>query len=126
MMQRQSSQENTTTKSDAVRIAILDTGVDGSHPGIYPHWKQVRNIRSWVGNKVQTVYGDGDMSEKQIRKVRQDESGHGTHTTGLVLKVAPNADIFIARIANSDKKLTEENENSIAEVTKSISAISSK
>jgi hypothetical protein len=32
----------------------------------------------------------------------EDNHGHGTHTAALLLKVAANADIFVARIAKTD------------------------
>jgi subtilisin family serine protease len=123
VIQRQSSQESTTTISDAVRIAILDTGVDGNHPDIYSHWKQIKKVRSWVGEMAKTIYGDGEMSQKVIRRIHQDENGHGTHTTALVLKIAPTADIFIARIAKKDEKLVKENEQWITEVMETMAAL---
>lgn len=35
--------------------------------------------------------------------VPSDLVGHGTHVAGLLLKVAPNADIYVAKVSDKDE-----------------------
>jgi hypothetical protein len=83
----------------AVRIAILDTGLNGSDPVISSHWKQIKRIRCWVGAEPVDVYGPQNTSRSVLRGITHDEYGHGTHTAALLVKVAPGAEIFVARIS---------------------------
>jgi hypothetical protein len=74
-----------------IRIAILDTGLDMNHPYIKAREDRIKDIRSWVN----------DLDGKQEWKTG-DASGHGTHVASLLLDVAPDCDIYIARIAEID------------------------
>lgn len=80
-----------------VRIAILDTGIDISSPyfdnspnvpeGLEqqqsgPRRHRVMEAKSFVGGAV------GD----------RDSVGHGTHCAALLLELAQNADIYVARV----------------------------
>jgi len=72
-----------------VKIAILDTGLNKHHPKVDELLKQpkrelrikTKECKSWV---------DGPWDE--------DSDGHGTACAMIAHKVAPNADIYIARI----------------------------
>jgi subtilisin family serine protease len=65
------------------KIAILDSGIDWSHPCFQEAIDERRVItKSFVEGL------SGDM----------DSDGHGTHTAHLALKVAPNSKLFIARV----------------------------
>jgi len=66
-----------------VRIAILDTGFDRKDLAILANVERIKGMRSWV---------DGGKADEDI-------IGHGTHTIALLLKMAPEADIFVARVA---------------------------
>jgi hypothetical protein len=39
----------------------------------------------------------------------RDQHGHGTHGTSVLMRTAPNAKIYIARVANDEGNLIEEN-----------------
>ncbi len=69
----------------AVRIAILSTGYDVSDPMIRGALRsgRIKDSQSWVGESA-------DMS---------DSNGHGTHTMRLLLRVAPAAEISMAKIS---------------------------
>lgn len=81
-----------------VRIAIIDTGVDPSHPALAS-----RIVGGWdfLGNdpdptdQPDGVDNDGDG--------RADEAyGHGTHVAGIVNLAAPDAELLIARVLDSE------------------------
>ena len=73
-----------------VKIAVLDTGVDPKHSDMDS--ERIQSVRSWV---------NGKNGEEEDRRA-SDESGHGTHTTGILLDLAPDADIYVAQIATKE------------------------
>lgn len=95
--------------TEPVRIAILDSGLDPENPFIFEDQQQanpqVKEARSFV-------HGLG------IHDIR-DEIGHGTHALGLLLKVAPNAEIYVARVARQET-LDPKTYNDIAKVRSSL------
>lgn len=74
-----------------IKIAILDTGVDKD---LWHRWSKDKRTKDRVSYR-SFVSGDNSAEPK-------DELDHGTHTAGLLLKVAPNARVSIARIASGD------------------------
>ncbi|KAA8894158.1 hypothetical protein FN846DRAFT_975629 [Sphaerosporella brunnea] len=73
------------TPPSPVRVAILDTGVDAFHP----------------------ILRDKIVAQKSFLPQAHDfvdSVGHGTHLAGLVLKVAPQADILVGRVFTRTKK----------------------
>jgi subtilisin family serine protease len=71
-----------------VRIAILDSGYDPDHPLLLSELPRIKDKQSFV-------------HQTQSDECR-DEIGHGTHALGLLLKVAPYAEIYIAKIAHRE------------------------
>jgi len=78
--------------AEPVRIAILDSGLDPENPFLIED-QQLANPR--IKEARSFVHGTGP------HEVR-DEIGHGTHALGLLLKVAPCAEIYVARIARRE------------------------
>lgn len=77
---------------EPVRIAILDSGLDPKNPFLIEDQQQttpqIKEARSFVhGTQPHEI---------------QDEIGHGTHALGLLLKVAPCAEIYVARVARRE------------------------
>ncbi|KAH8898070.1 subtilisin-like protein [Thozetella sp. PMI_491] len=70
-----------TVEMEEIRIAILDTGVDMSHP--------LLKSRIVVKDCWDFVEDSADIC---------DEVGHGTHTTSLLARTAPRARIFCGRV----------------------------
>lgn len=68
-----------------VKIAILDTGIDLTDHFISNNRRRIR-AKSFLPN-------DNSV---------EDVHGHGTHAAALLLRIAKNADIFIARITKTD------------------------
>ncbi|KAJ5738481.1 hypothetical protein N7493_001636 [Penicillium malachiteum] len=96
-----------------VRIAILDTGIDSNHedfhkarPRRFTNDLQSEAADEEVPQKFR-IKGrrnfcfDGaiDVKEKMIQEQdTNDCDGHGTQVAGIILRVAPNAELYIARI----------------------------
>ncbi|KAH7417511.1 peptidase S8/S53 domain-containing protein, partial [Cadophora sp. MPI-SDFR-AT-0126] len=70
-----------------IKIAILDTGVDLNHPDMDARDHQIKGKYNWTSER--------------FRKMVHDNNGHGTHTAGLLLDYAPDAELYIAKIAET-------------------------
>ncbi|PHH80893.1 hypothetical protein CDD80_5813 [Ophiocordyceps camponoti-rufipedis] len=66
-----------------VKIAVLDSGVDQQHYLI--DTGQIKNKRNWTSPRP---------------KETQDRNGHGTFTAGLIIEYAPDAELYVAKIAD--------------------------
>lgn len=73
------------SKRRRLRVAILDTGYDAEAVffGIQARRQRLKGWMDYV-----------DDSEHPV-----DSNGHGTHTVSVLMKVAPLADVYVARIA---------------------------
>lgn len=85
------------TKGRPIRVAILDTGYDPEA------------VFFSVSGRRQRLKGWRDFVASS--DVPIDETGHGTHTVALVMKAAPFADIFVARVAKEKGSLRNATEN---------------
>lgn len=70
-----------------VRIALLDTGIDVSHPSIIGAMNCGR-----IYPQMESFVEDDSIT---------DECGHGTHIAALLSKLAPHAEIYIAKVAKN-------------------------
>lgn len=69
-----------------VKIAILDSGLDLNHPEFLDRQsKRIKRIRA-----VEDFVEKGGTG--------QDTCGHGTHCLGLLRQIAPEADIYVAKV----------------------------
>ncbi|KAI0906589.1 peptidase S8/S53 domain-containing protein [Ustulina deusta] len=71
-------------KEKRIRIAVLDTGYDPD--AVFFNKDRKRRLRSWRN------YIEEDQPHAN------GEDGHGTHVVSVLMKVAPAADIFVARV----------------------------
>ncbi|KPM41849.1 hypothetical protein AK830_g4744 [Neonectria ditissima] len=87
------------TPSRRVRICVIDTGIDLMHPGVRGGMagQRLKELKSWKN-------GPTDMT---------DNYGHGTHVADIIFRTAPEAEIYVAKIADA-KYLPEEDELLIA------------
>ncbi|KAK8071439.1 subtilisin-like protein [Apiospora hydei] len=76
-----------------VRVAVLDSGYDEDSTFFQTplRSRQVKGWKDFAGESADPV----------------DENGHGTHTVALVMKLAPTADIYVARIARDREYINE-------------------
>ena len=65
------------------KVAVIDSGIDWDHP----HFEDANGENQIITKS----FVNGLVRNKDV-------DGHGTHTAHLVLKVAPNAKLFIARV----------------------------
>ena len=94
---------------EPVKVAILDTGIDRNHPDFqHPRSKPKK------GGIISPVKGE----EEQIKRIKAcqnfcddrkdvedvtDIDGHGTHVAGIILQLAPRAELYIARVCQGDE-----------------------
>ena len=97
------------TDSDrCVKVAILDTGIDWSHPKF-----QGTRLKPLRNGEFEPVRGERNQIDRIMkyrnfcndgRKVDNvtDIDGHGTHVAGIILQFAPTAELYIARVCQGD------------------------
>jgi hypothetical protein len=83
--------------SSRVRIAILDTGCDDDSP-FFHNSHNVSRLKNWKDY----VGGSEEWA---------DSHGHGTHLASLVMEIATDADIYVARIAADPTGLSTASDN---------------
>lgn len=82
---------HTAGRGAGVIVAVLDTGVDATHPALAGH----------LINGYDFVDMDADPSEVGIPEV-DSVYGHGTHVAGIVALTAPEAKIMPLRVLDKD------------------------
>lgn len=68
-----------------IRVAVLDSGYDEDST-FFQIPLRSRQVKGWKDF-------DGDSTDPI------DQNGHGSHTVALVMKIAPSAEIYVARVA---------------------------
>ncbi len=77
-----------------VKVAVIDTGIDLSHPA-FQGKLDTANAKDFV---------DGDMTPQEVNSATggySDGYGHGTAVADIVLQIAPNATILPIRVLDS-------------------------
>jgi subtilisin family serine protease len=92
--------------SHGVRVGIIDTGVDGTHPDIAPNFDRALSRNFTIDNS-QPGIDDGPCEHPScVDPVDEDDDGHGTHVAGTIgaalnglgmAGVAPRVDIVNIR-----------------------------
>jgi subtilisin family serine protease len=81
-----------TPTKPAVKIAILDTGIDLGHQAIEARRSNIREMANWYNQGVKRV---------------PDRNGHGTFAASLLLDYAPDAELYIAKIADKENTMSD-------------------
>lgn len=112
MKQIDSAAANKTERGKGVRVGILDTGVDGTHPDIAPNFDAAlsRNFTTDIPVDANGATIDGPCEDEPDASCEDaanvDENGHGTHVASTIASpvngigisgVAPEADIVNLR-----------------------------
>jgi subtilisin family serine protease len=70
--------------SHGVRVGIIDTGIDGSHPDIAPNFDRALSRNFTVDNS-QPGIDDGPCEHPScVDPADEDDDGHGTHVAGTI------------------------------------------
>lgn len=85
------SEAHTVSRGAGVTVAVLDTGVDPNHPA----------FAGRLALGFDFVDFDADPREEGVAGVHAGY-GHGTHVTGLIALVAPDAKIMPVRVLDQD------------------------
>lgn len=73
--------------SNPVKVAVLDTGIEKGHPLIDPRRDRLPGQKNFY-----------NASQNGVA----DTHGHGTFTGSLIMDYAPDASLYIAKIADKD------------------------
>ena len=84
------------TTGEGTRVAVLDTGVDLTHPVLAP-----RLARQAGGQVLGRDFVDGDDQPAETGTRADAGFGHGTHVAGLVVRSAPSARLMPARVLDA-------------------------
>jgi subtilisin family serine protease len=84
---------HTTSVGTGIRVAVLDTGIDLTHPALAG-----RLARTGGGALLGRDFVDDDADPSEVGAGTDPGYGHGTHVAGLVSLVAPAATLMPARV----------------------------
>jgi hypothetical protein len=74
------------SEHERVRIAVLDTGIFAEP---HPYWNIIQDYKGYKGFKDFVVRGN---------ELGVDQTGHGTIAVHLILKLLPEAHVFVGRV----------------------------
>jgi subtilisin family serine protease len=84
------------SRGDGIRIAILDTGADLSHPALASRWS-----RSPTGQILGRDFVSDDADPSEVGGAGDGGFGHGTHVAGLAALTAPGARLMPVRVLDA-------------------------
>lgn len=99
---------------ERTRVTVIDTGLDMEHPFVQKRrWAEFR-----PGTNI-PLFKDFERHSPSVKAV--DEDGYGTFMAGIVLRLAPLAELSVARVTRSrDSMKTDlqaEGEHKVAAVS---------
>jgi hypothetical protein len=109
-------EENRKNNNPRIKIAILDTGID--------------SMQTEMANNIVIAYPESSTrderndikarnSKRSIKEWKgfpstlnplRDQMGHGTHCASVILRTAPYSTLYIARIFNDEKEISDYDE----------------
>lgn len=91
-----------------VKVAILDSGIDLDHPWFSKKGQFCQEMpRERVKGYCSFLLGpiDDKGGNQEGINLAEDIIGHGTHVASLVLRLAPNAFVYVARVIDDKSKV---------------------
>jgi len=74
-----------TQGSDKVVVAVLDTGVDYTHPDLVENiWHRPENVPQYKDDELGTFNDDSGFNAADNQSDPMDDNGHGTHCAGII------------------------------------------
>jgi len=89
-----------TTLGRGVVVAVLDTGAQLDHPALVPSLVPGLDLVDGDRTPSDDANGQDDDGDGNV----DEGHGHGTHVTGLVLAVAPEARVMPVRVLDTDSR----------------------
>jgi len=91
------AEAHTRSVGSGVRVAVLDSGIDLTHPAF-----NNRLARTPSGALLGRDFVDDDANPSEVGLPSDPGFGHGTHVAGLVSLVAPGATLMPARVLDRE------------------------
>jgi subtilisin family serine protease len=85
-----------TSTGQGIRVAVLDTGIDTTHPALAS-----RFARTAAGAVLGRDFVDDDLDASEGGTRADAGFGHGTHVAGLVARAAPGALLMPVRVLDA-------------------------
>ncbi len=85
-----------------VKIAVIDTGVDLTHPGLQGVAGDARQPNHLAPKTDWKDFVDGDTNPQDVSGLTSEGYGHGTGVAGIILQIAPYATILPIRVLGPD------------------------
>lgn len=89
----QEAQAMATNLGSGVKIAVIDTGVDLTHPALA---EALAPASEWKD------FYDGDALPQEVGSLDDEGYGHGTNVAGIIRQIAPRATILPIRVLGPD------------------------
>ena len=96
-----------------IKVAILDTGIDRNDIAIRHAMATLSGVSGGTKNNATPCPAISERNCRGFPKTLdplEDKNGHGTCCAALLLRTAPNVELFIGRVVGDDKKLDREND----------------
>ena len=77
-----------------VRVAVIDSGVDGDHP----------RVGGVAGGVAFVLDPEAELGYVEVEGAHEDVVGHGTACAGIIRSIAPEAEIYSVRVLGANLK----------------------
>lgn len=82
-----------------IKIALLDTGIDADDREVAA--QEIRITHPTLRAQASRIKGIWKPGMQPLEGM-QDKHGHGTHAAGLILMIAPFAELYVAQVSSSN------------------------